>query len=151
MNERTYTQSEAQQMAVEAAGATREDIAAFLDHSTIPSWAKTIRERPLPAPQQKWLEERLLVCELDNRQAPLQSKIEMLQAQSDHFEQLSRRLENDRDLWKQEHMMYRFAWLREIGGVIVRKTHEIDGFVLRTREVYEAAQKWWTHEKAQIK
>jgi len=32
------------------------------------------------------------------------------------------------------------AWLREIGGVIVPKTHQIDGFVLRTRGIYEKAQ-----------
>lgn len=56
-NERDAARESAQQMAVEAAAATREDVAAFLDHSTIPSWAKIIRERPLPAPQQKWLEE----------------------------------------------------------------------------------------------
>ena len=39
--------------------------------------------------------------------------------------------------WFHEHDMYRGAWLREMGGEIRRKTHEIDGFVLRTRDIYE--------------
>jgi len=36
--------------------------------------------------------------------------------------------------------MYRTAWLREMGGVIVPKHWEIDGFVLRARDIYEKAQ-----------
>jgi hypothetical protein len=44
--------------------------------------------------------------------------------------------------WKREFDMYRRAWLREIGGVIANKTHEIDGFVLRTHEIYEKSRKW---------
>ena len=39
--------------------------------------------------------------------------------------------------WFHEHDMYRGAWLREMGGEIRRKAHEIDGFVLRTRDIYE--------------
>lgn len=35
---------------------------------------------------------------------------------------------------------YRGAWLREIGGVIRPKHWEIDGFVLRARDIYEKAQ-----------
>ncbi len=37
--------------------------------------------------------------------------------------------------WKREFEMYRRAWIRELGGSIVRKTHEIDGLVLTTREM----------------
>jgi len=40
------------------------------------------------------------------------------------------------DLFKQ----YRGAWLREMGGVIRPKHWEIDGFVLRARDIYEKAQ-----------
>jgi chromosome segregation ATPase len=36
--------------------------------------------------------------------------------------------------------MYMRAWLREMGGVIVPKRHQIDGFVLRARDIYEKAQ-----------
>jgi hypothetical protein len=35
---------------------------------------------------------------------------------------------------------YRGAWLREMGGVIRPKWWEIDGFVLRMRDIYEKAQ-----------
>ena len=40
------------------------------------------------------------------------------------------------DLFEQ----YRNAWLREMGGVIRPKHWEIDGFVLRMRDIYEKAQ-----------
>jgi hypothetical protein len=40
------------------------------------------------------------------------------------------------DLFEQ----YRTAWLREMGGVIRPKHWEIDGFVLRMRDIYEKAQ-----------
>ena len=53
-----------------------------------------------------------------------------------------RKAESERDAWKGEFNMYRSAWLREIGGSIIRKTHEIDGFVLKTQEVYDKARKW---------
>lgn len=43
--------------------------------------------------------------------------------------------------WKSTFMMYRNAWLREIGGVIRNKSHEIDGFVLRTKDVIAEAEK----------
>jgi hypothetical protein len=51
-----------------------------------------------------------------------------------------------RDQWEDSFNMYRTAWLREIGGVIDRKSHEIDGFVLRTRRIYEQSKKWIAHE-----
>lgn len=35
---------------------------------------------------------------------------------------------------------YRNAWLREMGGVIRPKSWEIDGFVLRARDIYEKAK-----------
>jgi hypothetical protein len=43
--------------------------------------------------------------------------------------------------WQREFNMWRGAWLREIGGVIRRKSWEIDGFVLRTRDVIAEAEK----------
>jgi len=48
--------------------------------------------------------------------------------------------------WEHEFNMYRTAWLREIGGIIRKKSHEIDGFVLRTRELFEQAKKWANYE-----
>jgi hypothetical protein len=35
---------------------------------------------------------------------------------------------------------YRNAWLREMGGVIRPKSWEIDGFVMRMRDIYEKAK-----------
>jgi len=35
--------------------------------------------------------------------------------------------------WKREFLMYRNAWMREIGGITVHKSHDIDAFVLSTR------------------
>jgi hypothetical protein len=48
----------------------------------------------------------------------------------------------DSKSWQSEFNMWRNAWLREIGGVIRNKHHEIDGFVLRTRDIYEKACKF---------
>jgi hypothetical protein len=53
----------------------------------------------------------------------------------------------DAEGWKREFNMYRSAWLREIGGTIANKHHEIDGFVLRTREIYEKSRKWDTQQQ----
>jgi hypothetical protein len=50
--------------------------------------------------------------------------------------------EKEADDWKREHNIYRSAWLREIGGQIRNKHHEIDGFVLTTRELKEKADKY---------
>lgn len=58
------------------------------------------------------------------------------------------RLEKERDAalkdvdgWKREFNIWRSAWLREIGGTIRNKHHEIDGFVLRTRDIYELSKR----------
>lgn len=50
------------------------------------------------------------------------------------------RLNDDLCKWQRHFDMYRGAWLREIGGVIRTKAHEIDGFVLRTRDVIREAE-----------
>lgn len=42
--------------------------------------------------------------------------------------------------WHSEFRMYRNAWLREMGGIIRAKAHEIDGFVLRTRDIFELSE-----------
>lgn len=39
--------------------------------------------------------------------------------------------------WKREWRMYRDAWVRELGGPYVAKTHEIDSLVLTTRNMRE--------------
>ena len=49
-------------------------------------------------------------------------------------------LKTSLDDWKRTFNMYRSAWLREIGGVIRNKSHEIDGFVGRTRDIYQGYQ-----------
>lgn len=41
--------------------------------------------------------------------------------------------------WKHEFTMYRDAWVRELGGKFVNKTHEIDSLVLTTRRLRERA------------
>lgn len=51
-------------------------------------------------------------------------------------------LEKELKSWRSEFHMWRSAWLREIGGVIRNKHYEIDGFVLRTRDIYEKAQRF---------
>jgi len=38
--------------------------------------------------------------------------------------------------WKHEFLMYRNAWMREIGGITVHKHHDIDAFVLSTRAAF---------------
>jgi hypothetical protein len=49
-------------------------------------------------------------------------------------------------VWR-EHTMYMEAWCREIGGFIRRKHWQIDGYVLRTRDALEEAEKRG-HERA---
>jgi hypothetical protein len=39
--------------------------------------------------------------------------------------------------WQHEFTMYRNAWVRELGGKFVNKTHEIDSLVLTTRDLRE--------------
>jgi hypothetical protein len=41
-------------------------------------------------------------------------------------------------VWR-EHSMYMRAWCREIGGFIRAKHHQIDGYVLRTRDALKEA------------
>lgn len=49
-----------------------------------------------------------------------------------------------------EFFMYRNAWLREIGGMIRNKHHEIDGFVLRTKDVLREARRNGLLQAAEI-
>lgn len=71
----------------------------------------------------------------------------------DIFIALAKSLTNQRDRamkdaadWKHEFQMYRDAWLREMGGVIVMKSHDIDGFVLRARNIYQDALAWRAYQ-----
>jgi hypothetical protein len=43
-------------------------------------------------------------------------------------------VERERDQWKQEFELYRRAWIRELGGTLINKTHEIDALVLTSRQ-----------------
>jgi hypothetical protein len=42
--------------------------------------------------------------------------------------------------WQHEFNMYRSAWIRELGGKVIPKTHEIDSLVLTTRRLRERAE-----------
>lgn len=53
------------------------------------------------------------------------------------FERLAKENEQRAKDWQHEFNMYRSAWLRELGGRLVPKTHEIDAFVLTTRRLRE--------------
>jgi hypothetical protein len=44
-------------------------------------------------------------------------------------------LTKSRDGWKDEWQMYTDAWIRELGGSVMTKTHLIDGLVLTTRNL----------------
>jgi hypothetical protein len=44
------------------------------------------------------------------------------------------KLKQDRDAWKHHAEMFQRAWLREIGGRVIPKSHLIDGLVITTRQ-----------------
>lgn len=48
--------------------------------------------------------------------------------------------------WKREFEMYRSAWLREMGGVVANKHHDIDAFVVRARNIYQEAMAWRSYQ-----
>jgi HEPN domain-containing protein len=48
------------------------------------------------------------------------------------------RLAND---WRHEFNMYRTAWIRELGGKLIPKTHDIDALVLTTKALREKAER----------
>jgi hypothetical protein len=43
--------------------------------------------------------------------------------------------------WQHEFNLYRSAWIRELGGRVIPKTHEIDALVLTTRAQRERAER----------
>ena len=53
---------------------------------------------------------------------------------------------NDAKSWKREFEMYRSAWIREMGGTIIAKSHDIDGCVLRAKQIYSQAQSWIAYQ-----
>jgi hypothetical protein len=81
------------------------------------------------------------VDKLQNQRDELQRKVAALEKQleeeRDGWRHLITTLISAAKSWWDVYDMYRTAWVREMGGTIVRKSHEIDGFVLRTREIYE--------------
>lgn len=69
------------------------------------------------------------------------------------FTVLASKLTHERDnalakasTWKREFEMYRSAWLREMGGKLCHKTHDIDAFVKTMKYHYERSQKWDAYE-----
>jgi len=55
-------------------------------------------------------------------------------------DKLAASLEEERG-WKREFDMYRRAWIRELGGRLIPKTHEIDALVLTTQRLREDTQR----------
>ena len=53
------------------------------------------------------------------------------------FEQKASTAERVAKDWQHEFNMYRLAWIRELGGKVIPKTHEIDALVLTTRALRE--------------
>jgi hypothetical protein len=56
------------------------------------------------------------------------------------FEKLAKDNEQKALDWQHEFNMYRSAWLRELGGKLIPKAHDIDAFVLTTRALREKAE-----------
>jgi len=75
-----------------------------------------------------------------NRSNPVRLSDNALQMLVDIAEILGKRDDSlrlmtmDRDGWKREFNTYRRAWIRELGGTLVPKTHDIDSLVLTTRK-----------------
>ena len=56
------------------------------------------------------------------------------------FEQKAKEAERSAEDWRREFNMYRRAWIRELGGKVIPKTHDIDSLVLTTRRLRERAE-----------
>lgn len=57
------------------------------------------------------------------------------------FEKKAQEAERRAEDWRHEFNMYRSAWLRELGGKLIPKRHDIDAFVLTTRALRERAER----------
>lgn len=57
------------------------------------------------------------------------------------FERLAKENEQKALDWQHEFNMYRRAWLRELGGKLIPKSHDIDAFVLTTRRMREELER----------
>lgn len=57
------------------------------------------------------------------------------------FERRAAEEERRAEDWRHAFNMYRTAWLRELGGKLIPKRHEIDAFVLTTRALRERAER----------
>lgn len=71
----------------------------------------------------------------------------------DLFVELARKLTHERDqarkdaaTWKSEFEMYRTAWLREMGGKLCWKSHDIDAFVKTMKYHYERSKMWEAYQ-----
>jgi HEPN domain-containing protein len=53
------------------------------------------------------------------------------------FEQRAKQAEQLAQDWQHEFNMYRSAWIRELGGKVIPKTHDVDALVLTTRTLRE--------------
>jgi hypothetical protein len=57
------------------------------------------------------------------------------------FENRAKDAERLAEDWRHEFNMYRRAWIRELGGNVIPKAHDIDALVLTTRALRERADK----------
>lgn len=48
----------------------------------------------------------------------------------------------DAQEWQREHLMYKNAWQRELGGVLINKAHEIDAYVVTAQRVKARSDAW---------
>lgn len=68
------------------------------------------------------------------------ARVTELLAANNHYLQQARDARADAKSWRDSYEMYVRAWFRELGGRIIRKSHQIDGLVLTTRHVVERAR-----------
>jgi hypothetical protein len=66
---------------------------------------------------------------------------EQLRAENEGLRARLQDMEKDRDAWRSEWNMYAKAWSREIGNMVIPKTHLIDSLVLTTRQLYTESKR----------